>query len=363
MDRIAGIWSRVQRALWHVEECLPPLMEQHRRVLQVLEVVRVEEFVPPGSLQWLGRKRQDRRALARAFVAKAVLDLSHTKALVERLRVDRVLRQRCGWTQARQVPSESTFSRAFAEIAATGLLERVHEGRVKEYLHEEVVWHVARDSTDIEGREKPQSQPKAPHPKRPLGRPRKGEVRAPAPEKRIQRQYRQSAAEAIAELPTQCDIGVKRDAKGRTHRWTGYKFHVDVGDGGIPLAALTTSASMHDSQAAIPLMKLTAARVSSFYELMDSAYDARLISQLSHELGHVAIVDAKHRGKPLWKPEMEPDRARRYRHRTEAERFHSDRKDNHGGREVRVRGQAKVHTHLMCGLLVIFAEALLGLVT
>ena len=37
------------------------------------------------------------------------------------------------------------------------------------------------------------------------------------------------------------------------------------------------SASVHDSQVAIPLMKMTSDRVESLYELMDSAYDAELI--------------------------------------------------------------------------------------
>jgi hypothetical protein len=161
MGKIAGIWSRVQQALFQVQECLPPLTEQQRRLVMVLEVVRVEEHIPAGCLQWLGRRRADRKALARAFVAKASLNLATTKLLIERLRVDRSLRQLCGWEQGRQVPSESTFSRAFAEFAARGLLDRVHEARVKEYLKEEQVWHVARDSTEIEAREKPAARPAA----------------------------------------------------------------------------------------------------------------------------------------------------------------------------------------------------------
>lgn len=86
MGKIAGIWSRVQRALFQVQECLPPLSEQQYRVIVVLEVVRMEEAVPPRCLQWLGRKRADRRALARAFGAKASLNLPTTKMLIERLR-------------------------------------------------------------------------------------------------------------------------------------------------------------------------------------------------------------------------------------------------------------------------------------
>jgi hypothetical protein len=39
-----------------------------------------------------------------------------------------------------------------------------------------------------------------------------------------------------------------------------------VADGDIPVAALVTSASLHDSQAAIPLASMTAGRVSNLYE-------------------------------------------------------------------------------------------------
>ena len=37
--------------------------------------------------------------------------------------------------------------------------------------------------------------------------------------------------------------------------WIGYKLHLDVADGDIPISGLLTSASLHDSQAAIPLAK------------------------------------------------------------------------------------------------------------
>ena len=100
--------------------------------------------------------------------------------------------------------------------------------------------------------------------------------------------------------------------------WIGYKFHMDVIDGDIPVCGLTTSASMHDSQAAIPMGKITAERVTSWYDLMDSAYDAKEIRESSLELGHVPIIDVNPRkGKPA---PMEPDRARRYRNRSSAER-------------------------------------------
>ena len=134
------------------------------------------------------------------------------------------------------MPDASTFSRAFAEFAKTGLLDRVHEALVKHYLSGEVIWHVSRDSTAIEAREKPvrkqEKKPSQSKPKRKRGRPKKGEERPPTDEKRLARQRRQTAEEALSELPTECDIGTKVDAKGHKITWCGYKFNLDVVDGG-----------------------------------------------------------------------------------------------------------------------------------
>jgi hypothetical protein len=37
------------------------------------------------------------------------------------------LRRICGWEKASEVPHESTFSRAFAEFAENGLVNKVHD--------------------------------------------------------------------------------------------------------------------------------------------------------------------------------------------------------------------------------------------
>ena len=105
-------WFRFQRELFAwLEEALGPLSERYERLVRVLELVRVEECYSRG---WRGRPLKDRAVLARAFLAKAVLDVPTTRALVERLRTEPTLRRLCGWEAAGGVPSEATFSRAFA---------------------------------------------------------------------------------------------------------------------------------------------------------------------------------------------------------------------------------------------------------
>ena len=177
---------------------------------------------------------------------------------------------------------------------------------------------------------------------------------------RLQRQLERTLDENLADLPQACDWGTKKDSKGKKQSWRGYKLHLDTIDGDIPISWLVTSASMHDSQAAIPLAQMSAQRVTSLYDLADAAYDAKEIRQMSERLGHVAIID--HNPRRGEKREFAPAQAVRYRQRSSAERVNSHLHDNHGGRHVRVRGAAKVAAHLGFGLLVIAAEQLLRLI-
>ena len=61
----------------------------------------------------------------------------------------------------------------------------------------------------------------------------------------------------LDDLPTDCDVGTKKNSKGYRDTWVGYKLHLDVADGQIPISCLLTSASLHDSQAAIPLATMS----------------------------------------------------------------------------------------------------------
>ena len=70
----------------------------------------------------------------------------------------------------------------------------------------------------------------------------------------------------------------------------GYKLHLDTIDGGIPVSALVTSASLNDSQVAIPLATITGERIINCYDLMDAAYDVPTIIEHSQSLGHVPLA-------------------------------------------------------------------------
>ena len=359
MSKISHVWNHIQTTLFpFLEEELDPLTEKQKKLVAILELIEIENFVP--ARWWhLGRPTKDRVALAKAFVAKMVFNCSTTTELIDRLKSTPALRRLCGWERVSAIPSESTFSRAFNEFSTIGLPGRAHEALIKKYEGDRLVGHISRDATDIKAREKAAAKPKKkPKRKRKRGRPMKGEER-PAPDpKRLSLQPQMTLEQMLDDLAKPCDWG-KKKKNGKTYHWKGYGLHVDWADGEIPVSAILTSASVHDSQVAIPLAVMSAERVENLYDLMDAAYDAKEIKAHSISLGHVPIIDHNPRGGV--KREMAPATKRRYDERCTAERGFSFFKEEFGGRNVRVKGHSKVMTHLMFGMLALAASRLLNL--
>jgi len=391
-DLIMQRWNVIQHDLLpelrHELGTLTPKLE---KVIHTLEWVRIEEFV---TSSWCGdgRPPHERAWLANAFVAKSVLGLTTTRGLIERLTIDRALRRICGFVMCKKLPSESTFSRAFDEFAEGKLAERVHEALIKAHLGDELIGHLSRDGTAIEARERPahkksvveeSSSPDAAAAsaapiaqdlvastevppgtveataKKQRGRPRRGEVRPPAKESPIHRQRGQTLAQMIKDIPSACDRGTKCNAQGYKVSWNGYKLHIDTADCGVPIAALLSSASMHDSRAAIPLSLISQQRVTSLYDIMDAAYCSLELHDHCRSLNHVPLIDHNPRGGE--KEEFEPADAIRYNERTVAERTNARLKDEFGGNHLMVKGDTKVMAHLMFGILALATDQLMRL--
>lgn len=371
LSELSDLRGRLQGDLFpYLEESLGPLGSRYQQLVTVFEMAPLGGFIT----QWRGgsgRPPVDRVPVARAFIAKTVFNIPTTTALIERLDNDSTLRRLCGWHRRRAVPGAHTFSRAFAEFAASALPARIHEALIRATHKGELVEHIARDATAIEAREKP-VKVKAIKRCRKQKKPQKGE---PGWEtvRRLERQRSMTLAEMLADLPTHCAVGAKPNAKGHKSFWVGYKLHLDVADGCIPVTALLTSASLNDSQAAIPLATMTARRVTNLYDLMDASYDAPEIAAACRGLGRVPIIPQQPRRDAEKKAQMTAEaKARsainfetpeqvRYRNRTTAERVNARLKDEFGGRFVRVRGHAKVMCHLMFGVLALTVDQLMRL--
>ena len=155
-ETLSAYWLHIQEELlpWLDDTTCGPLSGHHQQLVTVLGMVRIEAFVS-GWHELPGRPPSERAALARAFIAKAVFNIPTTSLLIEMLSADKTLRRLCGWQRAGAVPSESTFSRAFAEFAASALPSRLHEALIQDTHADRLVGHISRDSTAIEAREKP----------------------------------------------------------------------------------------------------------------------------------------------------------------------------------------------------------------
>ncbi len=359
MPELTTIFHHLQRQLFPALTAeLGPLSALDQQLCAVISLTDLGRFT--RRYEWCGNGCPPcpRVWLVHAFIAKCVYQFPTTSALIDALKSRPLLRQLCGWESAGEIPSEPTFSRAFAEFAQDQLPRQIHEQMVKTHAGTKLVGHVSRDATAIEAPERPAAKPVAcvPTAPRKRGRPKRGEVRPPAPPKRLELQPTRTVAENLADLPSRCDVGCKRNSKGHQESWIGYKLHLDTVDGDFPVSAVLTSASVHDSQVAIPLAQLTAQRVTSLYDLMDSAYDAPQIHAFSRVLGHVPIIDPNPRGGE--KLPFAPAEAQRFKERSASERVNSLLKERYGGRWVRVRGAAKVMCHLMFGLVALTATAL-----
>ena len=77
------------------------------------------------------------------------------------------------------------------------------------------------------------------------------------------------------------------------------------------------------------------------------------------DLGHVPLIDHNPRGGE--KIEFDPAEAMRYNERTVAERMNARLKDEFGGNHIWVKGNTKVMSHLMFGLLVLTVDQLMRL--
>ena len=355
--RLGRHWNTIQAYLIPgIEDDIGKLSEEQEKFMQICELLINDEMF--AKYRWCGNGRppHSRVSMFKAYILKAMRNYPYTTTLIATIRESPTIRRLCGWESISGIPHESQFSRAFRDFAEDDAGSKALAACLAENLGRNGVMHGSHDSSEIIAREK--------------GSTRKAvaaEAEKPA-ETRIERQQRQDEAANFAELPTDCDWGCKRNSKGKIEKWKGYKLHLVVGDGDIPLCAFLSSASMHDSQAMIPMMQRASASFDYFYDLADAAYDAAGIRAMSERLGHAPLIDGNpRRGEKQIDDigakfvNIVPAEAVRYRKRTGVERVFGMLKDSHGGCTVRVRGNRKVFMHLMFGVLVIAAQKLIDL--
>ena len=103
-----------------------------------------------------GRPPSSRRSILKLFFIKAFLNIPTTKAAHSFVKSSRSWRRICGFESPREVPSEATLSRAFAEFSRDGAVAAIHSGVIMRHMKDTmtVIHDVSGDSTKIEARER-----------------------------------------------------------------------------------------------------------------------------------------------------------------------------------------------------------------
>ncbi len=381
-SNLSKMWIKIkniENSLFpELKEQLGVLSTKEQKLIKILDFAQIENNI---TVVKITNTPKDREEMARAFIAKSVYNMQTTRDLIDRLKIDRTLRVLCGWRYAYAIPSESKFSRVFAELSDLKIAEKTHEKFIEEYLSGTLFLYNASDATAIPLRQKPVKKPKEePKPKRKRGRPKKCEkVEAKKPKILELQKEMKDTEEMRSLLSTDCSVGIKKNSKGDTEKWTGGKLHISAVDGDIPVTTIYTGASVHDSSVALPLIKETSRRVGYLYDLQDAAYDATIIREYSKLYGHRPIIDINPKNSKELKEKIALIKEEKvkfkffniplssdihhYNQRSMVERVNAYLKDNFGCDKIYYQGANKVASVLAFGILSICIHQSLKLVS
>ncbi len=381
-EKLSKMWTKIinlENSLFpELKEQLGVLSSKEQKLIKILDFAQIENNI---TVVKITNTPKDREEMARSFIAKSVYNMQTTRDLIDRLKIDRTLRVLCGWRYAKDIPSESKFSRVFDELSQLRIAQKTHEEFIKEYLSDTLFMYNASDATAIPLREKPVKKEKVePKVKRKRGRPKKGEkVEPKTPTILQQQQEMNSTKEMCALLSTECSVGIKKNAKGYKETWRGGKLHISAVDGDIPVTAIYTGASVHDSSVALPLIKETSRKVSYLFDLLDAGYDADIIREYSRLHGHRPIIDINPKNSKALKEKIalvkeEKEKFKffnlplssdihHYNQRSMVERVNKYIKDDFGCKSIYYQGATKVASVLQFAILSVCIHQSLKLVT
>ena len=205
------------------------------------------------------RKAENREAILRALIVAPFENISEFTALRNRLVSDIRLRYQCGFELAKRVPSISTFSRVFGQIAEKEIAQKLFNDLVQQCLDENIIAAdtIAIDSTAIDAYE--QKQPKS-----------------------------------KSQKTGNATWGAKYDTFKNKLTWFGYKIHLAVDTSSeLPLALEVTPANIYDGDMGPALIEKIAAQIPEGtlnYVIADSGYDQLKNYEAAKAHGAQAII-------------------------------------------------------------------------
>ena len=327
------------------------LSDAHKALLVVFRQIEEYAINIAKPRARTGRPSVALTGMFRAYIIKTFFQINKTVDLIRLLKSDANLRLMCGF---KKVPSAATFSRTLKEFSTKHLADSIHALMVTATFKNELVHTDAIDSTIIHAREKAQNSKrdvKVVKVKKKPGRKKKGEVKEVKPDSVLTVQRRQSSGKSLSRINKEASWACKQNSQGKVQYSKGYKLHLSVDGNGIPLAAVVTGANVHDSQVAIPLLKMTRKRTTILYAMADSAYDAPQVKDEIGDHGSVPIVDRNKRRSLIANLE-DPVRDQLYKNRTVVERANSHLKGSFLPTALYIKGYEKVNFVVMLAVLI-----------
>ena len=229
MADLTTIFHHLQRRLFPALEAeLGTLSALDQQFCKVFSLTDLDRFA--RRYEWCGNGAPPcPRTWRRTLSLPSMSSSSPHRCAAGRAQVPPLLRQLCGWDSADEVPSEPTFSRAFAQFADDQLPQQTHEQMAKTHAGPKLVGHVSRDATAIKAPERPAAKPapSAPAAPRKHGRPKQRRSASARAAQALGTPTARTLAENLDDLPARCDVGCKRNSKGHRESWIGDKLHLD----------------------------------------------------------------------------------------------------------------------------------------
>ena len=282
-----------------------------------------------------GPKGHPVEVLWHCFVAKYVMGLESTRALIRTLVNNPYIAEACGIPWPQDIPHEATFSRFFKKLSRPKylpLVKNVSRALVRRHYAELPGFgeRVAMDSSTL-----------------------KGWVNGGKP--------KHSDAEAR--------WSVKKNTHGKTEFVLGWKLHLVVdAEYELPISANVSPGNVHDAQRASNLLseaRFTHSRFSPRYVMADQGYSGRPLQKLIRQQFAAWPIIKVHKGHkklmaefgelqktPAWKA--------LFAQRPAVERAFSRLKGQRSLNHIRVRGWRKVTAHCYLSLIAMQASVIPG---
>ena len=285
-----------QMSLFDIQELMD--LESSRRFDAIFSTFDIQPIFQLFSKKTMrGAPREcNYGAMIQSLIIRIVERIPTIKDLVKRLIHDPLFRLDCGFLVSESVPSEASYSRMVDVISRSDVIDDMQDTLLQTAFTEGFIRdeHLAVDATHFESRDASKPSEKKESPPKKRGRKTKEELaiwlaeqaemeaNQTTYEKKIEHQLDTPLETLWAEAPIAPRWGIKKNSNGKNTFWYGFKGHLAVSTKSQYIVSrLMTSGNLHDSKAAIPLLKKVESLMPQHFTtaLFDAGYDYEPIYQ------------------------------------------------------------------------------------